>query len=100
MVISYEKLGYFFLIFAQNIHVDRRYSLELPQRVPTIYLLEQKLDQRTNGKCSPDIWLSLAKQFLIRRCLKIVVIYMYKAQGQEQTTPLSPNIFINIMNIK
>ena len=29
-----------FLIFAQNI--DCGYTLELPQRVPTIYVLEQK----------------------------------------------------------
>ena len=42
------------------------------------------------------VWLCLAKRFERRRCLNIMVIYMYIAPWQGQTTPWAQNIFINI----
>ena len=42
-----------------------------------------------------NIWLLLAKQFLRKRCLKIMVLYMYIAPGQGQTTPQGQIFFIN-----
>ena len=42
------------------------------------------------------VWLCLAKWFQRRRCLNIIVIYMYIALGQGQTTPWAQNIFINV----
>ena len=41
-----------------------------------------------------EIWHRLAKQFQRRMCLKLMVIYMYIASGQGQTTPLG-HFFIN-----
>ena len=39
-----------------------------------------------------QVWLCLAKQFLRRNCLNDMVIYMYIAPEQRQTTP-GPKIF-------
>ena len=42
-----------------------------------------------------EIWHQLAKWFQRRRCLKIMVMYMYIAPGQGQTTPWGQIVFIN-----
>ena len=39
-------------------------------------------------EASHKIWARLAMQFQRRRCLKIMVMYMYIAPGQGQTTPV------------
>ena len=47
------------------------------------------------------VWFCLAKWFQRRRCLNIMVIYIYTALGQGQTTPWAQNIFtyMNILSI-
>ena len=41
------------------------------------------------------VWLRLAKRFQWRRCLKMVVIYMYIASGQGADNPSGVKFFIN-----
>ena len=47
-------------------------------------------------EASYKIWLCLARRFPRRRCLNIMVIYMYIARGQGQTTSWGQNVFINV----
>ena len=58
----------------------------------TIYI---KLSFPLPKEAPHEIWLGLAEQFQRRRCLIIMVIYMYIAPGQGQTTPWGQILFIN-----
>ena len=66
-------------------------------RIKCKFYYKSEPEDQWSYKRSTDIWLAMAKQFQRRKSVKIMFIYMYKAQGQEQTTSWSPFSPMNII---